>query len=108
MTGRRWACALALAFVAGAASTAGAEPAREAPPAAGAWSGTWSAGVDEARDVVSGETMLVAAYCAIWAILLIYVLRLAAQVRGLRRETEDLRRLVDEAAGPGAPGGSST
>ncbi|MBM4396491.1 MAG: CcmD family protein [Deltaproteobacteria bacterium] len=88
---------LVLAAVASAA-VAGTALAQEEPrdkAAAGAWDGSWRAGVDDsARDVVSGETMVVVAYGAVWAILFVYVLRLAADIRGLRRETEDLKRLV--------------
>jgi CcmD family protein len=48
--------------------------------------------------------MVVLAYGAVWVIVLIYVLRLAAGLRGLRRETDELKRLIEE-SGAGHPGG---
>jgi CcmD family protein len=93
---------VALALLAG---TAIAQEAPADKPAA-AWGGGWKAGVEETtRDVVSGEAMVVIAYTAVWVILLLYVLRLAAELRALRRETEDLKRMIEERAGGGPPAG---
>jgi hypothetical protein len=74
-------------------------------PASGqkAWAGDWKVGVDEgqARDEVSGEAMVVAAYGALWLILILFVLRAQALVGGLRRESAELKALV-ESRFPGA------
>ncbi len=67
-------------------------------PAAHAWDGGWTAGLGEepARETVSGEAMVVAAYAALWVLLLLYVVRLSMEVKALRRDTEELRRRLDE------------
>jgi len=91
---------LAALLLAGAGGAfASDEPAGGAPAAASnAWSGGWKAGLEEQdREVVSGDTMVVAAYGAMWVIVLLYVARLAAELRRLRRETDELRRQIEEA-----------
>ena len=81
-------------------------PAAGAPPAGAAWSNGWKAGIEETqRDVVSGETMVVLAYGAVFVVLMLYVLRLSAEMRALRRETEELRRAIEDRGGSGASGG---
>jgi hypothetical protein len=45
---------------------------------------------------LGGTAMMVLAYGAIWVILLAFVLRGFALLGGLRREVEELRRVVDE------------
>ncbi len=70
--------------------------------AAHAWDGGWKAGLSEepARETVSGEATVVAAYAALWVLLLLYVVRLTMELKALRRDTDELRRRLDE------PGGS--
>lgn len=71
--------------------------------AAHAWDGGWKAGLGEeepARETVSGEAMVVAAYAALWVLMLLYVVRLTMELKALRRDTDELRRRLDE------PGGS--
>lgn len=70
-------------------------------PAARVWDGGWKAGLDEepARETVSGEVMVVAAYMALWVILLLYVVRLSAGLKALQRDAEALQRRLDEAGG---------
>ncbi len=67
-------------------------------PAAHAWDGGWKAGLGEepARETVSSEAMVVAAYAALWVLLLLYVVRLSMELKALRRDTEELRRRLDE------------
>ena len=83
-----------------------ASPAAGAAPTGATWSNGWKAGIEETqRDVVSGETMVVLAYGAVFVVLMLYVLRLSAEMRALRRETEELRRAVEDRIGSGASGG---
>lgn len=101
----RWAARLAaVAVLAGSASALAQEavPAGGAIPPDKAWSGGWKSGVEEgqARDEVSGETMLVAAYGVLWLILILFVLRAQAQVSALRRESAELRTLVESRLPP--------
>ena len=93
-------------FVPASSQAQGHEPAGQgsaAGPSVGdhdRWDGTFRAGVDEqSRDVVSGETMVIVAYGAVWVLLFVYVLRLAADLRSVRRETEELKRMLSEAGG---------
>ncbi len=67
-------------------------------PAAGkAWDGSYQVGIEEgqARDEVSGETMLVAAYGILWLILVLFVLRAQSQVAALRRESAELKAMLE-------------
>ena len=81
-----------------------------AAPAQKAWAGDWNAGVAEgqARDEVSGETVVIAAYGALWLVLIVFVLRIQSLVGGLRRESAELKTLVEsrfpESGKPGTPG----
>jgi hypothetical protein len=54
--------------------------------------------VDEGRDVVSGELMVVLAYIAIWVILLGFVARSWFELRALRREADELKRVIEESS----------
>lgn len=45
---------------------------------------------------LGGLGMMVLAYAAIWVILLVFVLRAFAHLGSLRREIEELRRVIDE------------
>jgi hypothetical protein len=93
--------------------------AQEAAPAGGttppdkAWAGGYKAGIEEGqpKDEVSGETMVVAAYGVLWLILILFVLRAHSQVAALRRESAELKALVESrlpagGAGPGSGNGS--
>lgn len=57
----------------------------------GASGGGWSDG----QEKVQGDTMVVAAYMALWLILLVFVLRLAARQRSLRKEISELQKQVE-------------
>jgi hypothetical protein len=91
--------------------------AQEAAPAAGgsppekAWAGGWKSGIEEGqpKDEVSGETMVVAAYGVLWLILILFVLRAQAQVAALRRESAELKALLESRLpqGPANPTGPS-
>lgn len=76
-----------------------------------AWAGDWKVGVDEgqARDEVSGEAMVVAAYGALWLILILFVLRAQALVGALKRESAELKTMVEarfpDVAGKSPPPG---
>ncbi len=88
-----------VAALAGLSSTA---QAGSGTTAAQAWDEGWTAGLREEaeRETVSGEAVVVAAYAAVWVLVLLYVVRLSAEVRALKRDTEELRRRLDEKGGP--------
>jgi hypothetical protein len=103
----RWA-SLAAALVLVAVSTVAF--AQEAAPGGGAsavkaWDGGYKVGLEEGqpRDEVSGETMLVAAYGVLWLILILFVLRTQAQVVALRRESAELKALLESRLPAGEP-----
>jgi CcmD family protein len=48
---------------------------------------------------VNGLGSVVVAYLIIWALLLVYMLRLDAKAKALAREVEDLKRELGEARG---------
>jgi len=76
-----------------------------APAAGKAWDGNYQAGIEEgqARDEVSGETMLVAAYGILWLILVLFVLRAPSQVAALRRESAELKAMLEARLPPPGP-----
>jgi len=89
--------AAAVACVVGASRTqAFAEP--RDTRAQQAWNGEWTAGIQQEpiRETVSGDAVVVAAYMALWVILLLYVLRLSMQLRAIRRDTDELKRRIGE------------
>ncbi len=101
------------AAAAPAPAAAPAAAAAPAQPANKAWDGGWKSGVEEgqAKDEVSGETMVVAAYGVLWLILILFVLRAQAQVAALRRESAELKAMVESrlpSATAGAPRASGT
>jgi CcmD family protein len=95
--GFAWQALILVLVVFAWASPVVAEQGADGTPAA-AWSGGWNAGVapGSAPEQVSGEMMVVLAYGAIWILLLVFVWRIHSQMATLRRETAELRRLLDE------------
>ncbi len=71
-----------------------------------AWSGGWKSGVEEGlpKDEVSGETMVIAAYGVLWLVLILFVLRAQSQVASLRRESAELKALLESRLPPDGSG----
>jgi hypothetical protein len=107
----RWMVRLAAVALMAASASALAQDAPPAgsPPPDKAWAGGWKNGVEEGapRDEVSGETMVVAAYGVLWLILILFVLRAQGQVAALRRESAELKALVEARLPPGGTGAST-
>ncbi|MBP7124973.1 hypothetical protein KBD49_01240 [Myxococcota bacterium] len=70
-------------------------PAVQAPQAA--WTGDWKAGIEpgQARETLSGEVFVVAAYGALWLFLFLFVLRLLGLNAANRRELVQLREMLE-------------
>jgi hypothetical protein len=74
-----------------------------APSAAPAEDTTGFKAVDNERESVSGETLLVAAYAAVWLALMVFVVAAWRRTRSLEDKVSSLEKAVEKAIIAGTP-----